>query len=71
MFGCFHFEAKRFKMDPVTLFGIAAAGTIVGVSFLISLKWLYSRHKAKRRYIESVQREIEPQPTSLRIRVPY
>lgn len=55
-------------MDPVTLFGIATAATIVGVSFLMSLKWMYSMYKAKRR-----RSELQPQQeqvAELRIRVP-
>jgi hypothetical protein len=51
-------------MDPVTLFGIATAATIVGVSFLMSLKWIYLRFKRRRPQVESQQSE-------LRIRIPH
>lgn len=35
-------------MDPVTLFGIATASTIVGVSLLMTIKWLYNLIEARR-----------------------
>jgi hypothetical protein len=60
---CFYFEAKRFKMDPVTLFGIATASTIVGVSILMSLKWLY-------RFLRRGRHRQELHPRELRIRIP-
>jgi hypothetical protein len=52
-------------MDPVTLFGIATASTIVGMSILMSLKWLY-RFLRRRRH----RHHQELQPSQLRIRVP-
>lgn len=35
-------------MDPVTLFGIATAATIVGISLLMGIKWLYETIQARR-----------------------
>lgn len=51
-------------MDPVTLFGIATAATVLGVSLLSGIKLLYTRIQARRNPTQTTPQVVFREPST-------